>query len=201
MRFTAGRRGFLLLGLLGSAVAGCAAPPLTLYTLRTPSAAGTAQPDMPRGPPLGSKPMVIEIVRVTLPDELDAEDIMVRDGDVVRRSQRGRWTSRLSLGVTDRLAERLAARRPDALITDKPQTETPAYRIVINFGRLDVTAQGVATLQADWLITPRDPKRPTLRDRTRLSQTGPVATDQDVVTLYGNMLDQLAAAIDIAGLR
>ena len=100
-------------------LASCATPPLTLYTLGAPPiAADTA--------PLGRRPVVIAVARVTVPDELDTEDIVVRDGSTLRRSTRGRWASRLSLGITDRLTERLAERRPDALVTDRPLTDTPS---------------------------------------------------------------------------
>lgn len=166
----------------------CGTPPLKLYTLGAPPVASEAAP-------LGKKPVVIAVARVTVPDELDTEDLMVRDGSTLRRSALGRWASRLSLGITDRVTQRLAERRPDALVTDRPLTDTPAYRVLINVGRLDVTSAGVATVDADWMIVPRDPGAPTLRDRGHFSLTGPVATDQDVVTLLGGVLDQLAAAI------
>jgi len=172
--------------LLGS----CSTPPLKLYTLGAPAEASDAAP-------LGKKPVVIAFARVTVPDEIDTEDIVVRDGTTLRRSTLGRWASRLSLGITDRLTERLAARRPDALVTDRPLTDTPAYRVLINIGRLDVAASGVATLDADWAVVPRDSAVPTLRDRGHFTATGPVATDQDVVALLGAVLDQLAGAIDI----
>jgi uncharacterized protein len=174
--------------LLGS----CAAPPLTLYTLGTPAVALDVAP-------LGPRPVVIAVARVTVPDELDTEDILVRDGRTLRRSQHGRWASRLSLGVTDRVTERLAARYPRALVTDRPLAETPSDRVLINIGRLDVTADGVATLDADWMVVPRDPGAPTRRDRAHFSVTGPVATDQDVVTLVGVLLDRLAGAINVGG--
>jgi uncharacterized protein len=177
-------------GLLGS----CAAPPLALYTLGGPAIAADA-------PPLGGKAVVIEVRRVTLPDYLDTQDILVRHGNTLERSARGRWASRLSLGVTDLLTGRLARRRPDALVTDQPQTEAPSYRILINISRLDVTADGAATLEADWQIVPRDPAMPTRRDRAGFSVAGPVATDQDVVTLEETVLDRLAGAINITSLR
>ena len=123
--------------------------------------------------------------------------IVVRDGGTLRASRSGRWASRLSLGITDRLTQRLAEQRPAALVTDRPLTETPTYRVLVNIGRLDVSATGVATLDADWLIVPHDPGIPTRRDRGHFSAKGPVATDQDVVTLVGSLLDQLAGAIDI----
>ena len=166
----------------------CGAPPLTLYTLGTPPKAANAAP-------LGKRPVVIAVARVTIPDELDTEDIVVRDGSTLQRSHRGRWASRLSLGVTDRLTERLAERWPDALVTDRPLAETPSYRVLVNISRLDVSASGVATLDADWLIVPRDGNAPARRNRLRFSVAGPVATDQDVVTLVGLLLDQLAGAL------
>jgi uncharacterized lipoprotein YmbA len=171
-------------------LASCGAPPLTVYTLGPPSTASDAVP-------LGGKPLVIAVGRVTIPDELDTGDIVVRDGSTLRRSTRGRWGSRLSLGITDRLTDRLAQRRRDALVTDRPLTETPSYRVLVNIARLDVSADGTATLDADWLILPRDSSVPTVRDRGHFTATGPVATDQDVVNLTGTLLDKLAAAIDI----
>jgi uncharacterized lipoprotein YmbA len=174
--------------LLGS----CAAPTLTLYTL---GAAGVTS----ERAPLGNGSIVIAVARVTLPDELDTEDIVVRAGSTLRRSRLGRWASRLSLGITDRLTERLAARNPDAMVTDRPLAEAPAQRVLINIGRLDVTAAGVAVLDADWLVVPRDPVQPTRRDRGHFSETGPVATDQDVVTLVGLVVDKLAGAIELPG--
>jgi uncharacterized lipoprotein YmbA len=188
----------------------CAAPPLTLYTLGTPSVSTGAAPlntqvgAAPTGKgadaaPLGNRPIVIAVARVTIPDELDTEDIVVRDGSTLRRSRLGRWASRLSLGLTDRLTQRLAERRPDAVVTDRPLTDTPAYRILVNIARLDVTTAGVAVLEADWLVVPRDPAAPTVRDRGRFTATEPGDTDQDVATLVGNALDQLARAIAING--
>jgi len=171
-------------------LASCASPALILYTLGTPPIASDTAT-------LGSKPEVIAVARVTLPDALDTEDIVVRDGSTLRRSTKGRWASRLSLGITDRLTQRLAERLPDALVTDRPLSDTPIDRIQINIGRLDVTAAGTAILDADWMIVPRNPKTPTQRDRGHFTATGPVATDQDTVTLLGKVLDQLAAAIQI----
>jgi hypothetical protein len=171
-------------------VASCATPPLNLYTLGAPPIASDAAP-------LGQRPAMIAVARVTVADELDTEDIVVRDGSTLRRSTLGRWASRLSLGITDRITERLAERRPDALVTDRPLTDAPSYRVLVNIGRLDVTSAGVATLDADWMIVPRDAAARTLRDRGHFSATGPVATDQDVVALLGVVLDRLAGAIDI----
>ena len=172
----------------------CSSPPLTLYVLAAP-ANGPAQP------PLNGRTTVIAVARIALPDYLDTDDIVVRRGSVIEKSHQGRWASRLSLGATDLVTARLAIGRPDALITAEPQTAKPAYRLVINVSRLDVAAEGLATLDADWLIVPGDPTQAMRRDRGAFRQTGAVATDSDVVALQQNVLEQLAAAILATGLR
>jgi uncharacterized lipoprotein YmbA len=172
----------------------CAAPPLSLYTLSPPT------PSSPV-PPLTSRTVVIELRRVVLPDYLDTQDIVVRDGNTLQRSTRGRWASRLSLAVTSYLAALLAAHRPDALITDQPQVETPNFRIFLTIGTFDVSSSGTVTLEADWSTVPRDPNRPTERQRARLTVDGSVATDQDVVVLMQSVLKQLADRIDVSRLR
>jgi uncharacterized lipoprotein YmbA len=174
--------------------ASCASPPLTIYTLGAPAAAvGTG--------PLGQKTLVIEVRRVTIPDYLDSQDILVRDRNVLARSSLGRWATRLSLEATYFLTSELARRRPDTLVTDQPPIEPPNDRIFVAISRLDVTSAGVATLDADWQIVPRDPKQPVRRGRAQFTSSGPVATDQDVVALTKAVLSQLADAIDVAGLR
>jgi uncharacterized lipoprotein YmbA len=187
------RRSTFLAPVIALLVAACGAPPLNLYTLDVPAAAESA--------PLGGKPVVIEVRRVAIPDYLDTQDILVRAGSTLDRSREGRWASRLSLGATHFLAGRLAERRPDALVTDQPQIGSPDYRIFLTINTFDVTTSGVATLEADWMIVPRNPAAPTRRARARFSATGPVVTDQDVVLLDKTLLQQLANAIDVASLR
>jgi uncharacterized lipoprotein YmbA len=178
----------MLLGyiLLGS----CAAPPLKLYTLETPATAAAARPP-------GRASIIVAVARVTIPDSLDTEDIVVREGSTLRRSGLGRWASRLSVSITGRLTQRLGERYPRALVTDRPLTETPSDRVLINIGRLDITDAGVATLDADWLVLPHDAATPPRRERAHFTATGPVASDQEVVTLLGTVLDRLAGAIDL----
>ena len=89
---------------------------------------------------------------------------------------------------------------PD-LVTDQPQPEAPNDRIFLTISTFDVTSAGMATLEADWTIVPRNPAQPTRRQRARFTATGPVATDQDVVALMQTVLTQLADAMDIAKLR
>jgi uncharacterized lipoprotein YmbA len=188
------RRTLALLAVVASLATSCASPPLALYTLGPPGVASGADP-------FGSKVLVIEVRRVAVPDYLDTQDIVVRDGNTLVRSTQGRWASRVSLGVTSFLTARLAQRRPDALVTDQPQIAPPSYRLFITISALDITKSGAATLDANWTIVPRNPAAPILRDRGHFTSTGPVATDQDVVTLTEAVLRQLADAIDIANLH
>ena len=150
----------------------------------------------------GKRAIAIAIARVTLPDHLDTRDILVRHGAVLESSSTGRWAGRLSLGITKLATGRLGLSRPDALVTDQPQTTAPSYRLLVNVSRLDLaaeggTTQGTATLEADWQIIPRDPAIPASRDRTRMDVVGPMATDSDVVALTTAILNRLATTIDL----
>ena len=179
--------------LCSMAVAGCAGPPLSLYTLADNNPATLA--------PLTARPLVISVARVTIPDALDSEDILVRDGAILRRSNKGRWASRLSIGITDLLTAQLAARRPGALITDQPQAAPVSARLLMDIGQLDINANGTAAITASWTIIPTDTAVPIQRGRTSFSAQGSTATDQDVVTLTKTIVTRLAPQIDLAGLN
>jgi uncharacterized lipoprotein YmbA len=174
--------------------AACAAPALRTYPLDTAAPVAT--------PPLPPNPVVIEIARITVPDALDTADIARRRGPLLDASTTGRLTSRLSLAATDLITARLAASRPDALVTDHPAGGGgPIARLLITIASLDLTDTGTAQLTADWLLIPSDPATPVGRGRLTLDVQGPVATDADVVALEARLLTQLAGAIDISGLR
>jgi uncharacterized protein len=175
-------------------VTSCASAPLSLYTLKPVDAPVATVPFSGRMP-------VIEIRRVVIPDYLDTQDILVRNGNILQRSPHGRWASRLSIEVTRYLTGLLATRRPNALITDQLPVSTPNDRIFITISNLDVTSAGLATLEADWTIEPQNPTQRIRRQRVRITANGPVSTDQDVVILMQAVLTQLADAIDIAHLR
>ncbi|MBS0639374.1 MAG: membrane integrity-associated transporter subunit PqiC [Proteobacteria bacterium] len=171
------------------ALAGCAGPPLSTYTLSLP-------PSPAAEAPLGPAPKVIAVSRVVLQSDMDGTDMILRDGSVLRRSLTGRWGSRLSVGMTDRLTERLAARYPRAVVTTTPLTDAPTVSIRVTVGRFDIDTAGNAVLEAAWLIVPANPKLPVRQDRTRITLQAPVATDQDVVDVTGALVDRLAARID-----
>jgi len=184
------RRIFMALALASAAflATSCASPPLNLYTLEASDAAAPATPSV-------GKVKVVEIRRAAVPDFLDNQDILVRRGSTLARSSQGRWASRLSLGATHFVTGQLAQRRPDILITDQPQIEPPDYQVFLTISTLDVTAAGTATMEADWLIVPRNAALPSQRKRGGFSVTGSTATDQDVVSLNTALFQQLADAI------
>jgi uncharacterized lipoprotein YmbA len=105
------------------------------------------------------------------------------------------------MAITRYLTAALAARRPDALVTDQTQVGTPNDRLYVAISTLDITRAGQAVLEADWTIVPRNPSLPDRRQRGRFTAQGPVASDHDVVVLLQALLQQLANAIDIASLR
>ena len=184
------RRIFMALALASAAflATSCASPPLNLYTLEASDAAARVTPSV-------GKVKVVEIRRAAVPDFLDNQDILVRRGSTLVRSSQGRWASRLSLGATHFVTGQLAQRRPDILITDQPQIEPPDYQVFLTISTLDVRATGTATMEADWLIVPRNAALPSQRKRGGFSATGSTATDQDVVSLNTALLQQLTDAI------
>lgn len=169
-------------------LAACAAPPLKVYTLDAPAVL------------VGSGPVQtstsLEVRRIVLPDYLDTQDIVLRDGGQINSSNDARWASRLSIGATDLITARIAASRPDLFVTDQPLLTPARYRLFINIGRLDVSSDGTASLAADWTIMSGDERRPELHDRTAFALTGPVKTDADVVVLTNAVLDELAVRIE-----
>lgn len=118
-------------------------------------------------PPLPRQEAVIEVDRLMLPNYLDSQDIVLRDGSILQGSSTGRWVSRLFLLATGLVTSRLATRVPDALITDQGLVQAPQYRIVIHVARLDITKDGRASMDADWRIVAGHRKRPALMGACR----------------------------------
>lgn len=180
--------------LIAAALAACAAPPLRLYTLTAPAARIDPSPLPPNA-------VVIVVDRVSLPDYLDTQDILIRRGQVFDRSQSGRWVSRLSVSATDLLRARLASRRPGALVTESVPAGMPDYEISVHVEELDVASTGAAVMRADWQIIPRDTTKRIVRDRIQIALHGSVASDERIVTLEGQLFDRLAAGIDLSPVR
>lgn len=179
------------LALLGSCtlLAGCAAPPLHIYTLGIPVHADT------KSFRVTPQTTIVQINRVVLPDYLDCQDIITRSGEELRRSANSRWASRLSLGITDLITNEVAATQHNALFTDQPLIKAADMQVVIAISEFDVDVNGHAVLNAHWAIAPRDRHQPILRNIVHLSATGPAKTDADTAALMRNLVMQLATHI------
>lgn len=189
-------RVMLLAGLTaGTAfgLAGCAGPPLRLYTLGMPSDQPAPQSSQPR---LSSRAATVAVSNVVIPDYLDSQDMVVRRGEEIVRSPRSRWATRLSIGITDLIANEMASFHPSMLITDQPLADAAMLRVQVDISRFDVDMNGQATLDAHWAILPADPHKPLIRNRTHLTMSGPVATDADVAALMRKMVIQLADKVN-----
>lgn len=173
--------------VLATSVAGCSSPPLQLYTL---AGAGTGQ----NGAVTPSTP-ILEVRRVQMPDYLDTQDILTRNGTALARSPNGRWAERLSDGVTDVLAARIGVSRPDLFVTEQAPLGTTANRLLVTITRLDISSSGTATLEAHWTVIPADEKQSEQTYRVSFSSTGNASSDAGTVALVNAMSQQLATRI------
>jgi uncharacterized lipoprotein YmbA len=128
-------------------------PPLRTYILTPPLALG------PLAPAPASSNERIVVRGVLVPDYLDTTDILLRDGDnEVKLSASGRWSERLSQGLTRALATDLQMRLPaGTVVLDR---SSPAQRqVLINVTSLDLWREGRCALAATWTIVDRDASR------------------------------------------
>ncbi|OUJ16784.1 hypothetical protein HK28_09585 [Acetobacter sp. DsW_063] len=172
----------LFAAALCATLEGCASAPLRLYTLDAPA--------IPSGTSANANAAVVEISRVRLPDYLDTQNIVTRDGQFVRTSPNGRWAERLSNGLTDLLAAKIRQARPDLIVTETPLTGAPTSRLMLDITRFDVSASGVATLDAHWAIVGAKDDASTSTGQTSLTASGPVSSDADVVSLMNRLSAQ-----------
>ena len=171
-------------------LAGCAGPPLRLYTLGMPSDREAPQPH------LSPRASTIAIGHVVVPDYLDTQDILVRNGEEIHRNQSSRWASRLSIGITNLVTNEIASFHPSELITDQPLADAATMQIQINVSRFDVDSSGQVVLEANWSILPSDPNKPLIRDRAQIRDSGPVTTSADVAALMRGTVIKLADKIN-----
>ena len=174
-------------------LAGCAssAPPLSFYTLGTPN--GPAAASLPS---LSAHTPTVQIARVVLPDYMDTQDMVLRDQEKIVRSDKGRWATRLSVGVTDLITNQIALSHPDELITDQPVPEAATWRVQINISRFDIDTHGQAVLDANWSVLPADMKQPIVKQRAHIVTSGSVNSDANVASLMRKLVVILAGQIN-----
>ncbi|AQU87305.1 hypothetical protein B0W47_07260 [Komagataeibacter nataicola] len=183
-------------GLLLSAMvlSACSSAPVRFYTLGAPAIATGAEATSTT--PITDSTPVIEVERARLPDYLDSQDIMVRNGHEIERSGLGRWASRLSVGATDLITARLAQKWPNLFVTDQPQPDRPTWRLQLNISRLDVSRDGSSALNADWAIIPQDSRQPIQRNRTIILGSGATGSNDNIAKVTEGLLNQLSDRIE-----
>jgi uncharacterized lipoprotein YmbA len=160
MRWRAGLSSGAAAWLLAALVAGgCgSSPPVTFLELE-PIAPGTGSV-RPEGPPL-------EVGRVTLPPELDRDELVRRAGDHrLRIDATSRWPAPLDELVRRTLASdlesRLAPRR--AVLPGVPAPEGGLQILVVAFDTFSAGTDGAVALSGRWMIVDGT-TRATLLDR------------------------------------
>ncbi|OAG74645.1 hypothetical protein A0J51_00183 [Gluconobacter japonicus] len=179
---------FPSLAVAGLLLSGCSSAPIKFYTLGAPAVATATTP-------LSATTSVLEVDPILLPDYLDSQDMLVRHGDLLDRSTNGRWASHLSRGMTDLVTAKLSQTWPTVFVTSHTSASTPTTRLNINITRLDIAANGLGTLDADWSFVPSDEQKPVTHHRASFTAHGPIATDAGNVALTRDLVEQLSAAI------
>ena len=180
------RTSLSLMGLLTGLLSACASAPVQFYTIAPPiDGSRLAQADAP----------VVYVPRIAMPDYLDTQDILLRDGSRLLRSSNGRWASRLSQSATDLIVARLAQDWPQRMVTAYSPQQTPDTRLAITIERMDITQQGQAMLVASWTDLPGIESRAIRNGRASLSVTGSVADDAAKAALLQKLFTRLADSI------
>ncbi|MCX8666768.1 membrane integrity-associated transporter subunit PqiC [Acetobacteraceae bacterium B3987] len=176
------------LAFLGSCtlLAGCTSPRLHVYTLDIPVHSDT------KSLQVSPQATIVQLSRIVIPDYLDCQDIITRQGEEIHRSPNSRWASRLSLSITNLITNEVAATQHDILVTDQPLIQAANMQIMIAISEFDVDVSGHAILNAHWAIVPHDRRKPLIRNIAHLSADGPVKTDADTAALMRKLVVQLA---------
>ena len=100
---------------------------------------------------------VLHLQAVSIPDDLDTTDILLRVGPhELKASRTGAWAERLSIGVTRALAASLAQRLPTDTITQGPAIGPKSRQIVVDIDGFDVHPDGRCVLAARWAVLQSD---------------------------------------------
>ncbi|MCQ8242520.1 PqiC family protein [Rhizosaccharibacter radicis] len=186
------RRRIAPLLLLVSAGA-CAAPPLRTFIL---TGSGTDAVDT--GPRAAADRPMLLLRPVDLPDHLDTRDMLVRVGpNQLRSSRTGRWGDRLSVGVTDVLAEDLQALLPGLNVSTLAPAGKGFRRLSLEMPHFELDDAGTLRLQARWHLDGSD------AGAVRRLGGGEIALRQDAVpagdaaeaAAMSEMLRRLAEAL------
>jgi uncharacterized lipoprotein YmbA len=155
-------------------------------------------------PTVDSDGVPVQVQTVTVPDYLDTEDILLREGaHGLAASPGARWGERLSAGMTHALTAALVTRLPDYRVAPARPPDPLARQVLVDVTAFDVGRDGRCELRAGWTISVPGSASPSLR-RQAVFVTPAVggfpAPDATVVAAMAATVDRLAdaLAIDIA---
>jgi uncharacterized lipoprotein YmbA len=147
----------------------------------------------------------VQVQSVVLPDYLDTEDILLREGaHGLVASPGGRWGERLSAGMTHALTAALVTRLPDLRVEPARPTDRRARQILVDVDAFDVGRDGRCELSASWTILPVDAGSVAVSGHevfTTAAVNTSAAGDAAVVAAMAATVDKLADALarDLAG--
>ena len=144
----------------------------------------------------------VQVQPVLLPDYLDTEEILVRNGlHELQASATGRWGERLSAGIAHSLSAALVLRLPGYRLEPGRPRDKAARQVIVDVEAFDVWRDGHCALSASWTILERETGAVVVADRG-LFTTPPgslsASGDDTVVAAMARAVGELAVALSAA---
>ena len=197
------RRDHLIAGLLLACtmLSGCASlfdasPPISYFTL-TPTASG----DAARLPPLGSRIIAVQTVR--LPDYLNQNGIVTRSqANAINVARDSQWAGALTDNITNVIVANLSRLLASSKVVAYPVSAAlPVDRVVqVDISQFEQTPGGEVTLAAQWTIFADGGRSYLTTDSGLYSTTAAEAGYAEVAAamsrLLGSLSGDLATALE-----
>lgn len=186
-------RSVLAVSLLAGAawLAACSSEPTRFYTL-SPLAAGGA-------PAPGAAPFLIDVQDVTVPQQVDMPQLVLRqsDGEVAVVESR-QWIAPLPEEIRDAVSRNLS-RRLDAIDVHSQAAprKVPIYHVRLDVTRFESVPAHEARLEASWTVGTSRTEGPLLHCSSALSRPAEGSVDS-LVAAHQAALDALSAQVAAA---
>lgn len=165
--------------------------PRTEYALGPPAAARTVVVSKMGLP-------IIELRPVRLPVYLDTTDLIARKGSEIVVSRTGRWSERLSVGVTRSLAASLTALLPCLDVAATTPIGQPVREILVDIDAFETGADRQVVLTARWTLTNKDGHDVLQTERVSIIEPAANTGDRAVVAAMSRAVEDLASHISVA---
>lgn len=141
---------------------------------------------------------IIELRPVRLPVYLDTTDLIARKGSEIVVSRTGRWSERLSVGVTRSLAASLTARLPRLDVAATTPIGRPAREILVDIDAFETGADLQVVLAARWTLTDNNGHDVLQTERLSFVEPAANASDRAIVAAMSRAVEDLASHISVA---